>query len=213
MESEIPMTADNTPTHIAPAQNPRFSEEVRDDESRVLRSSGTWTGYKETTVDVNGYQYVIGGQVAPTPMFFLLSGAHSCTSVTTELASERLDIELNGVHTAALARQDARGLADTAHVQPYYYAVHLELSVGTSTRDEEKLTELVDTTVRTCPALNLLRDANIHLTVNWSFVDQVVQFDAEVRANTAWGYDSKRRPSGRLPEPFMVITREFNAVI
>lgn len=203
------MTIVNTHTHVAPIQNPRFSEDVRDAESLVLCSSGEWTGHSETTVDVDGYKYHIGGDSAPSPMVFLLGGVHSCASVVTELASDR--VEVDGVHTAVLARQDERGLADRAHVQPYYYAVHVELSVGTLTEDEERLTELVDTTLRTCPALNLLRDANIHLTVNWSFADEVVPYDAEVRANTAWGYESKRQPAGELPAPFAVFTREFNA--
>lgn len=205
------MTTVNTHTKIAPPQNARFAEDVRDDASLVFRSSGAGTDHTETTVDVDGYQYVIGGETTPGPMFFILGGAHSCASVVTELASGRLDIDLSGVHTAVLARQDDRGLADAADVQPYFYAVHLELSLGTTTRDTTKLTELVDTTLRTCPALNLLRDANIHLTVNWSFVDELVEYDAEVRANDAWGYVSKRQPTGELPEPFAVITREFNA--
>src|SRR5699024_11249735 len=53
------MTSVNTHTNIAPPQNARFAEDVRDDASLVLRSSGAWTNHTETTVDVDGYQYVL----------------------------------------------------------------------------------------------------------------------------------------------------------
>jgi uncharacterized OsmC-like protein len=186
---------------------PRFSETPVDSASKTLRAAGTWTGQQQTRVAVRGFGFTVdepeavgGRDEAPTPMEYLAGAVDACITVTVEQVAARRGLALTGINTYSLARQDRRGLAGTADVQPYFHAYRLQLSVGTPETDPAVLRDFAAAVEHSCPAVNLLRDANAGLTVAWSFAGRTVEHDAEAACNTALGYDSPHPPVD-APEP------------
>ncbi|MCT2089954.1 OsmC family protein [Micrococcus terreus] len=97
-----------------------------DSESKTLRATGTWTGQQQTRVAVREFEFTVdepeavgGRNQGPTPMEYLAGAVDACITVTVEQVAARRGLELTGINTYSLARQDRRGLAGAADVQPY----------------------------------------------------------------------------------------------
>ncbi|WP_168199829.1 OsmC family protein [Citricoccus sp. SGAir0253] len=186
---------------------PRFTETPVDSESKTLRAAGTWTGRQQTRVAIRGFAFTVdepeaigGRDEAPTPMEYLAGAVDACITVTIDQAAARRGLGLTGISTYSLARQDRRGLAGTADVQPYFHAYRLQVCVGTPETDPAVLRDFAAAVEHSCPAVNLLRDANVDLTVAWSFAARTVAHDAEAACNLALGYPVPNAPVG-APEP------------
>lgn len=141
-------------------------------------------------------------------MEYLAGAVNSCITVVIDQLAERRGLPLSGVQTYTLAKQDTRGLAGSADVQPYAYAYRLQIVVTTDERDEVALIGFAATAEHTCPAINLLRDARTGLEVVWSFTDQHVDRAAEFLANDACGYMTT---GARRPEPFLTVVNADGA--
>lgn len=186
-------------THPRPS---RFHEAPRTEDSKTLRASGVWTGHRQTRVQVRDFSLIadqpaaLGGRDAgPTPMELLSGAVGACAVVVVEQEADRIGVEMTGLSVYSLARQDRRGMAGTADVQPYMHTYRLQLCVGTPVRDEAVLRKLAATVEHRCPAINLLRDAATGLTVDWVFAPAIDDDDAEAVVNAALGY----RPAAGLP--------------
>ncbi|MFC7401723.1 OsmC family protein [Citricoccus sp. GCM10030269] len=191
--------------------NPRFSETPLESESKTLRAAGTWTGRQQTRVAIRDFSFVVdepesvgGRNEGPTPMEYLAGAIDACITVTVDQVAARRGMELTGLNTYSYARQDRRGLAGTADVQPYFHRYRLQLSVGTPERDETVLRKFAAAVEHSCPAVNLLRDAHAGLTVAWSFAERTVEHDAEAACNAALGYESQHTPVD-APEPVFTL--------
>lgn len=187
----------------------RFSEMPLDSESKTLRATGTWTGQQQTRVAVREFEFTVdepeavgGRNQGPTPMEYLAGAVDACITVTVEQVAARRGLELTGINTYSLARQDRRGLAGAANVQPYFHSYRLQLSIGTPEADTAVLRDFAAAVEHACPAVNLLRDANAGLTVAWTFSERTVERDAEAACNTALGYDSPNVPVGAAAPVF-----------
>lgn len=196
-----PDPAPSTTSSTAPATG-RFGEAPLDSESKTLRAAGTWTGRQQTRVAVRDFGFTVdepesagGRDEGPTPMEYLAGAVDACITVTVEQVAARQGLELTGVNTYSLARQDRRGLAGTADVQPYFHAYRLQLSIGTPETDRTRLRDFAAAVEHSCPAVNLLRDANAGLTVAWAFAARTVEHDAEAACNAALGYPARNRPA------------------
>lgn len=121
-------------------------------------------------------------------MEYVVGGVNSCISVVIDQLAQRRELPLTGISTYTLARQDTRGLAGEADVQPYFYVYRLQVVVETPEQDETILAAFAKEAEHICPAINLLRDAHINLEVAWSFVSSLVNDHAEILSNRAWGY-------------------------
>jgi uncharacterized OsmC-like protein len=186
---------------------PRFNDPPVDSESKTLRAAGTWTGQQQTRVAVREFGFTVdepesvgGRNEGPTPMEYLAGAVDACITVTVEQVASRRGLELTGINTYSLARQDRRGLAGTADVQPYFHTYRLQLSIGTPETDEATLRDFAAAVEHACPAVNLLRDANAGLTVAWSFAERTVDHDAEAACNRALGYQPRIGPVD-APDP------------
>ena len=191
-------------------EHPRFTESPDDAQSKTLRAAGTWTGQQQTRVEVRDFTFTVdeperigGRDEGPTPMEYLAGSVGACITVVIDQVAGRRGLALTGISTYSLARQDQRGLAGTADVQPYFHTYRLQVCVGTPETDEQVLRDFATAVEHSCPAVNLLRDARIDLTVAWSFAAGVEDGAAEAACNTALGYTS---PCEDFTEP--VITFE-----
>ncbi|NUL46593.1 OsmC family protein [Cellulosimicrobium funkei] len=185
----------------------RFSETPLDSASKTLRAAGTWTGRQQTRVSVREFEFTVdepeavgGRNEAPTPMEYLAGAVDACITVTVEQVAARRGLELTGINTYSLARQDRRGLAGTADVQPYFHRYRLQLAIGTPETDATALRDFAAAVEHSCPAVNLLRDAGAGLTVAWTFAGRTVEHDAEAACNAALGYPVRNR-SVDAPDP------------
>jgi uncharacterized OsmC-like protein len=191
--------------------HPRFSQDPLDTESKTLRAAGTWTGRQQTRVAIREFDLTVdepeavgGRNEAPTPMEYLAGAVDACLTVTIDQTAARRGLELTGINTYSLARQDRRGLAGAADVQPYFHAYRLQVSVGTPETDPAVLSDFAAAVEHSCPAVNLLRDAHAGLTVAWSFAGHTVAHDAEAACNRALGYPVPNEPTG-APAPVLTL--------
>lgn len=195
-------------TTPAAAPNPRFTQLPQAEHAKTLRAAGQGTGSQQTRVQVRDFAFVsdepvaIGGRdQGPTPMEYLAGGVNACITVVIDQTAERRGLEITDVQTYTIAKQDTRGMAGTADVQPYMYAYRLQIVVATPVRDAVALTAFAAAAERGCPAVNLLRDANTGVRVVWSFVPERIDSAAEALSNAAWGYASDTP----VPQPFHTV--------
>jgi uncharacterized OsmC-like protein len=150
----------------------------------------------------------IGGRdQGPTPMEYLAGAVNACITVVIDQSAERSGLPVEAVQTYTLAKQDTRGMAGTADVQPYMYAYRLQIVVATPERRSTELISFAASAERTCPAINLLRDANTGIQVVWSFVAEAADGAAEALSNAAWGYPV----DGARPQPFLTVVNADRA--
>ena len=179
--------------------NARFSELAQEGFAKTMRAAGTGTGKKQTRVGIRDFSFISDAPTAfggrdegPTPMEYLAGAVNACATVVVEGAAKHHGIETTDVQTYTITKQDTRGQAGQADVQPYMYAYRLQIVIETETADPEVLTAFAKNAEHSCPAINLLRDANTGLTVVWSFVREAGEGAAEALSNTAWGYEASR---------------------
>lgn len=178
-------------------ENPRFTQTPEDAHSKTVRAAGTWTGRQQTRVAARDFTFVVdepekvgGRNEGATPMEYLAGSVGACIIVVIDQVSSRRGLELTGISTYSLARQDQRGLAGTADVQPHFHSYRLQVCVGTPETDEQVLRDFATAVEHSCPAVNILRDAHIDLTVAWQFTAEVEDGAAEAACNAALGYTS-----------------------
>ena len=197
-----------TTSHILP--HPRYRDLPDPSSSKTLRASGLGTGAQQSSISVRGFRFLadepvaLGGRdLGPTPMEYVAGGVLSCITVVIDQLADRQGLVIDEVQTYALARQDTRGLAGTADVQPYFHRFHLQIALATAEQDERRLHAFAAEAERICPAINLLRDARTGLEVHWAIADSLPERAAESLANTAWGYhtDGAQPPAPRLTIP------------
>lgn len=206
------MTATRTGAPHSPrTAGARFTEQPDEATSKTLRAAGQWTGPQRADVTVRGFSFAVdqplhsgGRDTAPTPMEFVAGAVDACAVMVIEQTARRRGVPLTAVSAYSLARQDTRGMSRIADVQPYFHAYRLELCVATSEHDPAVLGSLAAEVEHSCPALNLLRDASIDLTVAWTFTRTLEPHHAEARCNAALGYAS-RLPDETLPMPTLTL--------
>ena len=110
-----------------------------------------------------------GTGTAPTPLETVVGALCGCSAVTFERAARELGLDYEGIDFDAAYRLDRRGLLGEAEVRPYFEGVDVDARVRT-TAPSELLAQVVEITEHRCPVRNLLVDAGVALTINWSAV-------------------------------------------
>lgn len=207
------MTTSAVPTKSVRTVEPQsFTQEISAEHSSTQRVSSTWKGGLASTVTVRDHTFDVdapvssgGTDTASSPMEIIAGAVESCITIVITARAAELGIELDGVNTYAIVKADDRGLAHTADVQPYYHYFRLQLVVSTAETDEAKLTQLTEFVERTCPALNLVKDANTTVDVAWAFVEAGTDGAgaAEYLSNEALEYE-QRDADLVAPQPFFV---------
>ena len=106
---------------------------------------------------------------APTPLETVVGALCGCSAVTFEREARELGLDYQGIDFDAAYRLDRRGLLGEAEVRPYFEGVDVDARVRT-TAPSELLAQVVEITEHRCPVRNLLVDAGVALTINWSAV-------------------------------------------
>ena len=106
---------------------------------------------------------------APTPLETVVGALCGCSAVTFERAARELGLDYEGIDFDAGYRLDRRGLLGEAEVRSYFEGVDVDARVHTAA-PSELLAQVVEITEHRCPVRNLLVDAGVALTINWSAV-------------------------------------------
>jgi len=142
---------------------------------KSVRAAGSWKGSMTTALRVRGFELstdeppAVGGtDSAPTPMELVAAALNGCITVVIETVATELGIALESVDTSSVAHLDTRGFRGTADVSPHFldYALTVQLVASATDDERESLRAAVE---RRCPALNLVRDAGVPLTIDWQW--------------------------------------------
>ena len=109
-----------------------------------------------------------GTNSAPTPMEFVTGALNGCITVVVETVAAELGLTLRALETSSHAHMDVRGFDGTADVSPHFQDYALTITIDVDA-DERQRSELVRRSEKRCPAINLVRDAGVDLTIDWDF--------------------------------------------
>lgn len=107
-----------------------------------------------------------GSNQGPNPMEVILAALNSCTAIVVEMVAQEMGLTLHGLDLHAEGDLDPRGFTGEADVKPYFQVVRQSLSLDIDASDEQ-LAQLREVVERRCPAFNLVRDAGVHMDVEW----------------------------------------------
>ncbi|MDJ0336664.1 OsmC family protein [Cryobacterium sp. PH31-O1] len=148
---------------------------ARDPWIKSVRASGSWLRPMRTRISIREFNFVIdqpvikgGENDAPTPMEFLAGAVNGCITVTIEAVATELGIRLDQIETLTRSHIDVRGFTGTADVSPHFSDYSLLVQIVTPAA-EPKLGELRRAVEKRCPAISLLRDADIPIDLHWQF--------------------------------------------
>ncbi|MDA8354958.1 MAG: OsmC family protein [Actinomycetota bacterium] len=110
-----------------------------------------------------------GTDTAPTPLETVVGALCGCSAVTFERAARELSFSYEDIEFEASFTLDVRGLLGEAAVRPHFQTVEVEARVRTP-ESHERLGTVVEVTERRCPVRNLLVDAGVTLSIEWSAV-------------------------------------------
>lgn len=110
-----------------------------------------------------------GDDSAATPLETVVGALCGCSTVTFARAAGELGFDYNGIDYDAEFTFDRRGLLGEADVRPHFQTVHIDARVRTA-ESPERLGQVVVVTERRCPVRNLLVDAGVALSINWTAI-------------------------------------------
>jgi len=108
-----------------------------------------------------------GTDTAPTPLEMVLGALIGCKGATVFYIAEGMRFEFTGFAANAQSVVDLRGPRGVPGVRPYYESVDLNMVVFTD-EDEERFAKLVKNVEFRCPVANLLKGADVDLTISWT---------------------------------------------
>lgn len=138
-------------------------------------AAGTWTGGMQTEIRMRDFPAVVmdepralgGADAGPNPMEYVMAALDGCTSVMISLIANEMKFDLRGFEISADGRLDLRGLMGTAPVSPHFHEVRQVVRLRTS-EPPERVAALREEVLRRCPAYNLIKDARVPLTSDWT---------------------------------------------
>ncbi len=109
-----------------------------------------------------------GDDSAPTPMEYVLAALGGCLAVVAETVATERQLGLTALDIDIQATMDTRGFRGTAEVSPHFREVVVRARFGLAVPDA--LGELQRGVERRCPAFNLVKDAGVPVTLDWTLV-------------------------------------------
>jgi putative redox protein len=107
-----------------------------------------------------------GTDTAPTPLETVLGALCGCEGATIFYIAEAMRFEYSGVEFEGSSVVDLRGPRGVPGVRPYYESVDLKIIIYTD-EVEGRVEKLAKNVEFRCPVMNLLRSADVKLTVDW----------------------------------------------
>lgn len=107
-----------------------------------------------------------GGGTGPSPLQAVLGALCGCESVTFHRTARELGFEYDSLDFEASFTIDVRGRQGDRSVRPHFQTVRVRAVVATQ-EPADRLQAVVEETEARCPVLNLLRDADVDLRMEW----------------------------------------------
>jgi len=107
-----------------------------------------------------------GGDLAPTPLEYLLVALCACTNVTAARMAQKIRFDYTHLETFAEGDLDTRGRKGEADVPVHYHTVRLKIRIKTN-EDDARLDRLADLVGRYCPVDSMYRAAVPNYHVTW----------------------------------------------
>jgi uncharacterized OsmC-like protein len=111
-----------------------------------------------------------GDDSAPTPMEYVVAALGGCLAVVAETVAAEQQLGLTALDIDIQATMDTRGFRGTAEVSPHFREVVVRARFGLEVPDA--LPALQREVERRCPAFNLVKDAGVPVTLDWSLVEE-----------------------------------------
>lgn len=140
-----------------------------------VRANGTWRGRLKTELTIRGFDPFFtaepvpagGDDSAPTPMEYVVAALNGCLAVVIETVAAEQGVRLEGFDLESVATMDTRGFYGTADVTPHFLDLTNRVRFMTA-HDAAFLPALKQQVERRCPALNLIKDAGVPVTLDWT---------------------------------------------
>ncbi|WP_338749527.1 OsmC family protein [Janibacter alittae] len=107
-----------------------------------------------------------GDDSSPSPMEYVVAALGGCLAVVAETVAAEQELGLTALEIDTQATMDTRGFLGTADVSPHFREVVVRARFGLS--DPSALPALQREVERRCPAFNLVKDAGVPVTLDWS---------------------------------------------
>lgn len=107
-----------------------------------------------------------GTGTGPSPLQAVAGALCGCESVTFRRTATEMGLSYDSLDFDAAFTLDIRGLRGDRSVRPHFQTVRVRAIVTTS-EPVTALAAVIDETEARCPVLNLLRDANVDLRMEW----------------------------------------------
>ncbi len=138
---------------------------------KTLRVATTWEGRQSARHRVRSFEVrtgeperVGGDDSAPTPMELILAGLDGCLAVVVETVAAERGVPLRSLELSSEAVMDQRGFAGVPGVRPYYTTIRTRVVLDAGPGGVAALRDEVQ---RRCPALGLVRAADVDVELSW----------------------------------------------
>lgn len=141
-----------------------------------IRTHSSWEGTMRTRHQVRDFAPfhtaepapVGGDDSAPSPMEYVVAALGGCLAVVVETVATEQQLHVTALDIQLEATMDTRGFQGTADVSPHFRDVLVRARFGLN--DPDALPALQHEVERRCPAFNLIKDAGVPVTQDWSIV-------------------------------------------
>lgn len=141
-----------------------------------IRTHSSWEGTMRTRHRVRDFASfhtgepapVGGDDSAPSPMEYVVAALAGCLAVVVETVAAEQQLHLTTLDVDIQATMDTRGFRGTAEVSPHFREVVVRARFALD--DPDALPALQREVERRCPAFNLVKDAGVPVTLDWSLV-------------------------------------------
>jgi uncharacterized OsmC-like protein len=131
-------------------------------------------GSMRTVVDAGEFGTVVldepaphgGGGAGPSPLQAVLGALCGCEAVTFCRTADEMGFAYDSLDFEAAFTIDIRGRQGDRSVRPHFQTVRVRAVVATD-ESEERLMAVVGETEARCPVMNLLRDGQVDLEIEW----------------------------------------------
>lgn len=139
---------------------------------KTLRAHSVWRGRARADIGIRQFQVATsepvkagGDDSAPTPMELILAGIEGCLTVTAETVAAERGLTLQSIEITSEAVMDIRGFAGVTGVRPYYETIATSIELGIE--PEVAFAEFAKEAERRCPALTMVRAADVAVEIAW----------------------------------------------
>lgn len=138
----------------------------------IRRVSARNEGSTRTVIMVRDHVLISdepASDTGPTPLEMALSSLLGCEGVIVNRCAEAMGFKYSAVELEADGEVDRRGSRGVPGVRPYFNWVKMKIRVH-SNETPERFARLTKNVEYRCPVMNLFREADVDVTVDWQLI-------------------------------------------